>query len=73
MPTDAASCSTCAEEPKKRSLSRSHCTTAPPTKTLPSSAYAGGPPAVAAMVVMSLSRDKRNSLPMCRSRKHPVP
>ena len=37
--TLAASASTSADEPISRRLSRSHCTTAPPIKMLPSSAY----------------------------------
>ena len=37
--TDAAMASTSDDAAKKCMLSRSHCTTAPPTKTLPSSAY----------------------------------
>ena len=37
--TEAAISSTSGDAAKNRMLSRSHCTTAPPMKTLPSSAY----------------------------------
>ena len=52
--TLAASASTSAEEPMSFKLSRSHCTTAPAMKMLPSSAYSRRSAALAATVVMSL-------------------
>ena len=55
------------------SPSRSHCTTAPPMKTLPSSAYSGVLPGCAAAVVSSPLADCSKRPPVCISMKHPVP
>ncbi len=52
--TLAASASTSADAPMSFRLSRSHCTTAPPIKMLPSSAYSRRFCALAATVVISL-------------------
>ena len=71
--TLAASASTSAEEPISLRLSRSHCTTAPPIKMLPSSAYSRRCCALAASVVMSRCFERTNSVPMFCSRKQPVP
>ena len=71
--TPAASASTSADEPMRRRLSRSHCTTAPPIKMLPSSAYSSRFCALAARVVISLCFERMNSVPMFCSRKQPVP
>ena len=55
------------------SPSRSHCTTAPPMKTLPSSAYSGVVVGCAAAVVSRpLALDSKRS-PVCISMKQPVP
>jgi len=54
--------------------SRSHCTTAPPMKTLPSSAYCGPCPATcAALVAINPLADASIWPPLCISMKHPVP
>ena len=53
--------------------SRSHCTTAPPMNTLPSSAYSVRPPICHATVVTSCWLDARGVVPMFCSRKQPVP
>ncbi len=54
-------------------LSRSHCTTAPPMKTLPSSAYSSLRFALHASVVIIRSFDSTKLSPMFCSRKQPVP
>ncbi|MNV66184.1 hypothetical protein D3C71_1589260 [compost metagenome] len=56
-----------------RSPSRSHCTTAPPTKTLPSMANSGCTVACAALVVSRPFCDVWNVPPVCMSMKQPVP
>jgi hypothetical protein len=56
-----------------RSPSRSHCTTAPPMKTLPSSANSGVGPGCAALVVIRPLRLVWNWVPVCISMKQPVP
>jgi hypothetical protein len=53
--------------------SRSHCTTAPPMKTLPSSAYWGFEPVCAARVLISPLPLARQWSPVCISMKQPVP
>ncbi len=58
--TLAASASTSAEEPISFRLSRSHCTTAPPMKMLPSSAYSSRCSALAASVVISRCFERTN-------------
>ena len=55
------------------SPSRSHCTTAPPMKTLPSSANSCGPGGCAAAVVIRPLPLVRNCAPVCISMKQPVP
>jgi hypothetical protein len=55
------------------SPSRSHCTTAPPMKTLPSSANSGVSVGCAALVVMSPLVEVWNRSPVCISMKQPVP
>ena len=55
------------------SPSRSHCTTAPAMKTLPSSAYSVRPPICHATVVSSCCCDASASVPVFSSRKQPVP
>ena len=58
-------------------LSLGACTTAPPTKTLPSSAYSrvvsSDGPVWAALVVTRPWSDARKRLPTFISRKQPVP
>ena len=71
--TLAASGSTSADERISPSPSRSHCTTAPATNTLPSSAYSRAPAADAAAVVISPWAESIRSPPVCRSMKQPVP
>ncbi len=53
--------------------SRSHCTTAPPTNTLPSSAKMAARPRVHAAVVSNLLRDALAWMPVFMSMKQPVP
>jgi hypothetical protein len=53
--------------------SRSHCTTAPPTNTLPSIAYSGRAESCAALVVSKPFDEVWNFSPVCISRKQPVP
>ena len=54
--------------------SRSHCTTAPATKTLPSRAYCiGSSPSFHATVVRRLFFDVTASVPVFISMKAPVP
>ena len=55
------------------SPSRSHCTTAPPMKTLPSRANSGTSVGCAALVVISPLVLVWNCVPVCISMKHPVP
>src|ERR1017187_3929168 len=71
--TEAASASTSPDELISLSLSRSHCTTAPPIKILPSSAYSRRFPALAASVVISRCFERTNSVPTFCSKKQPVP
>ncbi len=56
-----------------RRPSRSHCTTAPPMNTLPSSANSGVAPSCAALVVIRPLVELRNAVPVCISMKQPVP
>ncbi len=53
--------------------SRSHCTTAPPMKTLPSRAYCGVALGCAAAVVMRPLALVSKRSPLCISMKQPVP
>ena len=53
--------------------SRSHCTTAPAMKTLPSSANSGVVLGCAALVVISPLVEVWNCGPVCISMKQPVP
>jgi hypothetical protein len=53
--------------------SRSHCTTAPAMKTLPSSAYSVRPPMRHATVVRRLFFDAMGLVPVFISMKQPVP
>ena len=59
------------------SPSRSHCTAAPATNTLPSSAYVtcgrAGSPSAQAIVVSSPFAELRASVPVFSSMKQPVP
>ena len=55
------------------SPSRSHCTTAPPMNTLPSSAYFVLPPIFQATVVSSLFCETTGRSPVFCSMKQPVP
>jgi hypothetical protein len=71
--TDAASASTSAELRMIPSPSRSHCTTAPPMKTLPSSAYSVRLPRRHATVASSLWRETGALVPVFWSMKQPVP
>ena len=56
-----------------RSSSRSHCTTAPPMNTDPSSAYSRPSPRSQATVVRSRLREATASRPVHSRQKHPVP
>ena len=56
-----------------RSPSRSHCTTAPPMKTLPSSANSGCAVTWAAEVVIRPLCEASKRWPVCISMKQPVP
>jgi hypothetical protein len=56
-----------------RSPSRSHCTTAPPMKTLPSVAYCAGPGPCAARVVIRPCPEVSATVPVFISMKQPVP
>ena len=69
----AASCSTSPLALMACSPSRSHCTTAPPMNTLPSSAYSRRAPVCAAAVVISPLRESSKRSPVCISMKQPVP
>ena len=71
--TVAASFSTTEEVLMMPSPSRSHCTTAPPTKTLPPIAYSVRPSSCHATVVSSLCCEILGSVPMFISMKQPVP
>ena len=71
--TEEASASTSADDRMIPSPSRSHCTTAPPMKTLPSSAYSVTPPRFQATVVSSLCRESGACVPVFCSMKQPVP
>ena len=53
--------------------SRSHCTTAPPMKTLPSSANCGRASGCAALVVIRPFAETSKRAPVCISMKQPVP
>jgi len=53
--------------------SRSHCTTAPPMNTLPSSAYSGVAVGWAAAVVMRPLALASKCSPLCINMKQPVP
>jgi hypothetical protein len=55
------------------SPSRSHCTSAPVTNTLPSSAYSIAAEVCAAHVVSRPWHDAIACVPVCRSMKQPVP
>ena len=55
------------------SPSRSHCTTAPPMKTLPSSAYIVLPPICQATVVSRRFCETTGRSPVFCSMKQPVP
>jgi hypothetical protein len=63
--TEAATFATSGDFSKNCILSRSHCTTAPPMKTLPSSAYCSLRSALQAIVVISFSFESVNLSPMC--------
>ena len=65
--TLAASASTSPDAPIIFRLSRSHCTTAPPIKMLPSNAYSRRFCALAATVVISLCFDRANSVRCSRA------
>ena len=71
--TELASNSISAEELTSLRLSRSHWTTAPPMKMLPSRAYSRRRLALAARVVMRRFLDWRKPAPMFWRRKQPVP
>ncbi len=72
-PTLRASLSTSDDERIMPSPSRSHCTTEPPTKMLPSNAYAVLPAIFHATVVSRLFFDMTGLSPQFISRKQPVP
>jgi len=71
--TRAARASTSEEREMSPRPSRSHWTTAPPTKTLPSRAYSVRPAIRHAMVERSRWREMTGRLPVFMSMKHPVP
>ena len=71
--TVAASASTSADDLTRPRPSRSHCTTAPPMNTLPSSAKSVCPPACQATVVISWCFEGAGCDPMFISMKQPVP
>src|ERR1041385_646203 len=71
--TVAASASTSEELRINPNPSRNHCTTAPPTNTLPSSAYSIEFPTFHATVVTRRLEDLIGFAPMFCNRKHPVP
>jgi hypothetical protein len=53
--------------------SRSHCTTAPPMNTLPSSAYSLTPSMREATVVNKPWPERATCVPVCMRMKQPVP
>ena len=71
--TEFANDSTSAAEAMMPSESRSHWMTAPPIKTLPSSAYSVRSPIFQATVVNKRFSDAIGRSPMFCNRKHPVP
>lgn len=71
--TDAAIAAVSSALPMMPSPSRSHCTAAPATNTLPSIAKSASARGEAARVDTSRFRDTAGRPPVCRSAKHPVP
>ena len=71
--TVVASASTCGDCSNALSPSRSHCTTAPAMKTLPSSAYSRVAVDCAAVVETGRCCEICMSAPVCISMKQPVP